>query len=121
MPRNSSPAVHCEGWWEQPSYGRQPMEHLRFSFQDGCIQGSGTDIIGPFVFTGTIADHGGVAMRKQYIGQHSVEYLGTYDGEGLMSGEWRIDVFHGPWLIKIRRVGAEATPKIKDVVPAREA
>jgi hypothetical protein len=51
-------------------------------------------MIGLFTVTGTIED-GKVAIVKQYIVQHSVDYLGTYDGEGTMHGMWRIGWFGG--------------------------
>jgi hypothetical protein len=31
--------LHCEGWWEQAGYGRQPMEQLRIEFEGGDIRG----------------------------------------------------------------------------------
>jgi len=76
------------------------MEQLRIEFDGGNIHGSGADIIGLFTFAGTIED-GGVALVKQYLGQHSVDYLGTYDGEGTMHGMWRIGLFGGEWMIKV--------------------
>jgi len=30
--------LHCEGWWEQSGYGRQPMEQLRIEFDGGDIR-----------------------------------------------------------------------------------
>jgi hypothetical protein len=32
---------------------------------------------------------------------HAVNYGGTYDGEGLMWGQWWIGPLHNRWLIKI--------------------
>ena len=77
--------LHCEGWWEQAGYGRQSMEQLRINFEGGNIRGSGTDIIGLFALTGTI-EEANVAIVKQYLGQHSLDYLGTYDGEATLHG-----------------------------------
>src|SRR5947207_8154485 len=42
----------CDGWWEEQGYGRQPMENLRISFGQGRLQGSGSDIVGPFTLSG---------------------------------------------------------------------
>ena len=39
-------------------------------------------------------------MKKKYLGQHTVDYAGTYDGEGLMWGEWRIGPLKDRWMIK---------------------
>lgn len=92
----------CDGWWQQAMFGRQPMEDLRLRFDSGFIVGSGRDIIGPFTFRGTIDQQGQVAMVKQYLGQHSVDYVGTYDGEGLLYGEWHIRDMQDRWLIRIK-------------------
>jgi hypothetical protein len=75
-------------------------EQIRIEFDGGNIRGSGTDMIELFTFAGTIED-GRVAIVKQYLGQHSVDYLGTYDGEGIMHGMWRIGLFGGKWMIKV--------------------
>jgi hypothetical protein len=112
--------VLCEGWWEEYGYGRQPMENLRMTFNEGNIRGSGTDIIGPFAFSGFISDDGSVAMVKRYLGAHTVGYFGTYDGEGVMRGEWMIGFCHGPWMIRIRRMGNTSKAEIPEYVPSRE-
>lgn len=95
------PGIPCEGWWQQDSFGRQEMTDLRLWFESGKVLGSGNDIVGPFTFAGTLSTGGQVRMRKQYVGQHSVDYLGTYDGEGILWGEWRIGPCKDRWLIKI--------------------
>ena len=102
------PFLNCDGWWEQEGLGRQPMEQLRLQFTLGGIRGSGTDVIGPFTFSGTLSQDGRVTMLKQYLGQHSVDYVGVYDGEGVMSGQWRIFFWHGPWMIRIRSAPTDA-------------
>jgi len=116
---NGTSLLDCEGWWEQAEHGRQPMLDLRIQVAGGRITGSGRDMVGPFTFTGTLSATGQVAMIKQYIGQHRVDYLGSYDGEGTMWGHWRIACWYGRWLITIRRgwaerAGAEA---IQELVP----
>jgi hypothetical protein len=83
------------------------MEQLRIEFDGGNIRGSGTDIIGLFALTGTI-EEGDVAIIKQYLGQHCVDYLATYDGEGTMYGMWRIGLFGGNWMIKVVGHAVEA-------------
>ena len=66
------------------------MLNLRIQVAKGRIAGSGTDMIGPFTFSGGFGEAGQVVMFKQYIGRHGVDYLGSYDGEGTMWGHWRI-------------------------------
>ena len=92
--------VTCEGWWEQSGYGRQPMERLQLSFDEGQVSGTGVDIIGPFQFAGRL-EAGNVALVKQYLGRHHVEYVGVFDGEGTLRGTWHIGPFQGAWMIKI--------------------
>jgi hypothetical protein len=109
--KNAVSFLHCEGWWEQAGYGRQSMEQLRIEFDGGTIRGSGTDIIGLFTLTGSI-EEANVAIVKQYLGQHSVDYLGTYDGEGTMHGMWRIGLFGGKWMIPPSLENEEAGPSV---------
>ena len=96
--------LSCEGWWEQAEFGRQPMKHLIIDFSDGQLRGCGEDIVGAFTLTGRL-DQDQVIIRKQYVGQHSVEYLGTSEGEGLYRGQWNIggDV-GGEWEIYFKTI-----------------
>ena len=78
-------------------------------FASGRLFGSGHDMVGVFTFAGTISPQGHVAMVKQYLGRHSVVYIGNYDGEGLMKGEWDLGGFgSGRWLIRIKKAGSNA-------------
>jgi hypothetical protein len=112
--------VRCEGWWEQFGLGRQPMEDLTISFDDGRLTGTGWDVVGQFTLTGSVQQDR-VIIVKRYIGQHSVEYLGTYDGEGTMSGMWRIWGFGGSWLIRfVKHIDSSmafATEDVPELVP----
>jgi hypothetical protein len=94
--------IPCEGWWQERGWGRQPMLNLRLKFDAGSIFGSGHDVIGPFTFHGQATTDGKLTMVKQYIGLHAVDYFGTYDGEGLMWGEWHILGTRDQWLIRFR-------------------
>lgn len=108
----------CDGWWSQPWYGRQAMTGLRLAFGNGRIHGSGSDIVGPFTFEGFLSSDGIVAMRKHYVGQHDVNYVGTFDGEGVMAGEWDIAGFRGPWWIRLYRIeAAENATEIREFAP----
>jgi len=109
--------LRCEGWWEQVDFGRQPMLDLRIQVAEGRIVGSGSDMVGPFTFSGTLSEAGQVGMLKQYIGGHRVDYVGSYDGEGTMWGHWRIGFAYGRWLITFRR-GVADTAAIQELVPA---
>ena len=116
MPQSSEkPHSPCEGWWEQRWFGRRPMEHLRLAFAHPRIEGSGDDVIGPFVLDGVITVGGGVSLQKTYVGKHDVIYDGHYDGEGRMWGTWKCGPDTGRWMIAIRR-GGEATDGVEDVI-----
>jgi hypothetical protein len=112
----------CEGWWEQESFGRQAMAELRVYFGEGRIVGRGVDVIGVFRLDGTLDENGAVAIIKQYVGQHDVQYLGQYDGEGTLSGEWRIGLDRvgldcGRWAIFVRGFADEMADEIAEIVP----
>ena len=116
MTAHSNPrATPCEGWWEQRWFGRRPMDHLRLDFAPPRIEGSGTDVIGPFVLDGVITAGGGVSLQKTYVGKHDVIYDGHYDGEGRMWGTWKCGPDTGRWMIAIRRSGA-AADGVEDVI-----
>ena len=105
---SNAQATPCTGWWEQRWFGRRPMEPLRLAFSPPCIEGSGTDCIGPFVLDGVITTGGGVSLQKTYVGKHDVIYDGHYDGEGRLWGTWKCGPDSGRWMIAMRRGGEEA-------------
>ena len=94
--------IKCQGWWEQAAYGRQEMHDLQLSMHNGVISGSGTDIIHDFTLAGKISEQGAVEIVKQYRDRHSVLYVGRYDGEGAMFGDWHISGFTGKWWLKFQ-------------------
>jgi hypothetical protein len=94
-----------QGYWEQTIWGRQTMDDLVLTFRAGQIEGSGRDIIGRFLFHGVVDPAtGAVVMTKQYLGRHTVEYRGQYDGEGTIFGRWTIGTeWSGPFALSPRR------------------
>jgi hypothetical protein len=54
-------------------------------------------------------------MVKQYIGRHSVNYVGKYDGEGLMWGRWSLGIFRGAWMIRLGRPDDSTTAEIVEL------
>lgn len=54
------------------------------------IHGNGSDEVGEFTIDGTFSPSGDVNFVKQYIGQHAVQYSGKYDGNRIISGQWKI-------------------------------
>ena len=89
-----------EGWWEQDWHGRQPMHELQLAISGDRLSGKGWDMVGPFTLQGQVTGNL-VTIIKQYLGRHRVEYYGTYDGEGLLAGQWRIPPFVGRWSIAL--------------------
>jgi hypothetical protein len=95
------PSGRWRGYWEQVSWGRQPMQELILRFSSGQVQGHGVDVIGPFTFRGEYDEVGSVVLVKQYFKRHSVLYRGRYDGEGTIFGEWSIDEsWRGPFALR---------------------
>ena len=91
------------------------MAALELTFDDGRILGSGIDLVGTFTLRGGLED-GQVALLKHYLGRHTVDYLGEYDGEGLMCGQWRIGFFSGPWLIRINGLAETARTEPAEII-----
>ncbi len=78
--------------WKAP--GRFPT-HLGLRFQNGRLEGEGHDLVGPYTVRGTYdpAD-GRCEWTKQYLGKHSVSYLGYNEGNGIW-GVWEIRLLFG--------------------------
>jgi hypothetical protein len=95
------PRLRCSGWWEQGSYGRQPMHELVLQFAERKLTGGGVDVVGRFTFEGEITGQQ-IYLLKQYIGLHQIQYHGVCDGEGLYCGYWSFSGFPGgKWLIRV--------------------
>ncbi len=105
----------CIGWWQQSGFGRQPMHDLQIRFADSQIGGQGIDLIAPFTLAGSVRPDGSVEMVKRYLGRHSVLYVGQYDGEGTLYGDWDIDGYRGKWSIKLVRPADHTTDEIRDI------
>jgi hypothetical protein len=64
--------------------------HLTLNFDEGKVQGAGIDNPGHFVIDGS---YDGVSSRlrwvKQYVGKHSVQYEGRYEGDEII-GTWSL-------------------------------
>ena len=109
-------ACKCVGWWQQHGLGRQLMHGLQLTIDGKSIRGSGLDIIAPFTFAGHLRSDGAVEMIKQYVGLHSVLYVGQYDGEGSLYGTWDISGYQGKWLIRFERPVTESL-EIEEILP----
>lgn len=114
---SNAPLARCEGWWEQDYFGRQEMDDLRIAFDGRKLRGAGVDVVGAFTLEGTVSEAGAVAIVKQYVGRHQVDYFGRSDGEGTFSGVWRIGELGGRWTIKIGRLESSSSAPIHDLVP----
>lgn len=67
-----------------------------FSLKEGILKGKGRDEIGEFTMLGTYDNDENVMFKKQYVGQHSVEYHGLFtkinEEAFKIEGKWRIDL-----------------------------
>jgi hypothetical protein len=110
------PSGPWRGYWEQPVFGRQPMNDLVLRFADGVVEGEGRDIVGRFTFHGAYDDRGNVTLVKQYLGRHRVLYQGTYDGEGTLYGRWSIgELWSGPFALSPARARPDPDSPIREL------
>jgi len=110
------PSGSWRGYWDQPAFGRQPMNDLVLRFAGGVVEGEGRDFVGRFTFDGSYDDRGNVVMVKQYLGKHRVLYRDGYDGEGTLFGTWSIgDRFSGPFALSAVRPTAAPDAPIRDI------
>ena len=86
----------------QDHLGRQAMTPLTLHFSAGAVSGEGRDRVGPFTFDGEYNESTGeVRMVKQYLGRHTVLYVGHSDGEGSIQGTWSMGKYWtGPFLLR---------------------
>ena len=91
------PSGTWRGFWEQRAFGRQEMSAFELHFRpNGEARGQGLDMVGPFTFAGSVFPvTGHVTLVKQYLGKHSVKYVGQPDGEGCILGTWTINLRAG--------------------------
>ena len=109
------PKLRFDGWWEQSEYGRQPMTNLIIEFANGQLDGSGDDIVGPFLLSGHVQGDK-IMIRKQYLGQHAIDYHGTSDGEGVYFGNWSYCGYvGGKWSIRVRSAAASSENGIAQI------
>jgi len=74
---------------------------FRLKFKGGRVKGKGADAIGNFVWSGTYDSNAKtVTMVKQYIGKHSVQYVGTKTGEKKFEGTWSVGSSNGAFLLQ---------------------
>ncbi|MGL6075674.1 MAG: hypothetical protein ACRC8S_16080 [Fimbriiglobus sp.] len=94
------PSGSWRGFWYQEQHGRQEMRAFELHFSETQITGHGVDLVGPFTFAGQVDPaNGQIVMVKQYMGKHSVRYIGGPDGEGSIHGQWIIDTrIHGEFI-----------------------
>ncbi|MEM6473777.1 MAG: hypothetical protein AAF802_29735 [Planctomycetota bacterium] len=94
------------------------MTDLELSFSQGRIFGRGTDIVGDFDMDGELTNEW-IFIRKQYVGQHSIDYHGQSVGEGAYGGTWSCyGTPGGKWFIGIVRaeeISDESTSQISEL------
>ncbi len=80
-----------QSWIAPGRFGTDVEMH----FQGGELWGEGSDRVGPYTVRGTYnpAD-GRCEWTKQYLGKHSVSYLGYNEGNGIW-GVWEIRALFG--------------------------
>ena len=85
---------------------------------DGRISGEGIDDIAPFTIRGTFDPATNAAdWTKSYVGAHSVEYRGLYDGRTIC-GNWTLEFMSGGFWIWPGAMDAGETLRAEEEVPA---
>jgi hypothetical protein len=110
--QNSPPSGPWSGYYlYQDSEVRHQMRLTLIFSTDGKLQGEGTDDIGPFVIRGVFnGDFNACAWTKSYVGAHSVQYHGLYDGRSIC-GDWSLIMMTGGfwiWPRAFKESGAES-------------
>src|SRR5689334_11902900 len=96
MPESSSslrlpPSGPWSGYYLYGHSGERHYMRLGLTFTgDGTISGDGIDDIAPFTIRGSFDGVTNSAnWTKSYVGMHSVEYSGLYDGRSIC-GNWTL-------------------------------
>ena len=93
-------------WKGNYSQGGQKSEmkfnNFQFNFGGG-IFGSGSDQVGQFNINGSCAPNGEVNFKKQYVGKHTVDYKGKFNGTAI-DGNWSVSGLTGPFHIELETV-----------------
>jgi len=107
--------IRFEGWWEQSGLGRQPMHNLMIEFVNDQLEGNGDDLVGSFVLSGHLQGDQ-IAIRKQYLGKHVIDYHGKSEGEGIYSGDWSFGgLVGGKWWIRARSIADGSANAITEI------
>jgi len=94
------PSGPWSGYYLYENGGPKHRMRLSLTFsRDGSIAGDGIDDIAPFKIDGVFESGSNKAdWTKAYIGMHSVEYQGLYDGRTIC-GNWTLGIGSGGFWI----------------------
>lgn len=92
-PKPKKPKVNWAGRYEQfDQWHPMNFDDMQYGAKDGVVVGSGKDDVGGFEISGNLdlkTSH--IKFRKQYIGQHYVDYEGDMDAKGDILGTYEIE------------------------------
>jgi hypothetical protein len=99
-PANLTLSGPWSGYYLYAHDGAKHRMKLGLTFaSSGTIEGEGIDDIAPVTISGFLDTSTNQAYwTKSYIGMHSVEYYGLYDGRSI-SGNWTLRRFSGGFRI----------------------
>jgi len=87
------PSGEWSGFFVQPGSPQRHWMVFYLEFRGGVMRGEGNDWVGVFHLAGKYdIITGRCRWRKQYLGQHKVEYEGLNQGQGIV-GIWTIDTW----------------------------
>ena len=94
MSTTSFPSGQWTGFFLEDHRPEKGWMHLYLNFQNGVIEGEGTDYVGPWHINGTYSEDDSTCQWvKQYLGQHQVVYSGKWTEQGIM-GNWTIGTMY---------------------------
>ncbi len=96
---NRLPTGEWNGFYIERARSGRGWMSMYLQFENGRINGEGTDYVGPWVATGSYdTDTGLCSWTKQYLGLHQVVYSGKASSDGIR-GDWQINISSGPFHI----------------------
>ena len=103
------PTGEWTGFYVQPDSQRRFVMELLLTFERQRISGRGDDSVGVFTISGLYdTKTAGCSWKKQYIGQHIVEYTGQARARGIV-GQWhmpgQVEAWTGPFFVWPKEMG----------------
>ena len=119
---NLPPSGSWSGYYVYGDAAEKHRMRLRLSFSpNGTISGVGDDDVAPFTIRGIFDRSANCAnWTKAYIGMHTIDYRGWYDGRSIC-GNWVLVPVSGGFWIWPDTLGSEEQVHVEIEQPAETA